>query len=199
MGHALLARQIEYVNIDSHKYLANQAEGKKNCTGHFRFQRNLLQIADPLAHILKLANQSSCIPWALFKLLLLWFWPSYLTCCLCKSKDLVSYHPPVLPELSLASFQNQMLWGLRQPVMSLLFVVSHARCLVPDCLSAPPILFDSDFSLQPALEVCSASLQVVYRVSCTDVVVSVVCLWNVCFILFLSPLIILLVTHLIVL
>lgn len=63
-------------------------------------------------------------------------------------------------------------------VMSLLFVVSHAGDLIANYISASPLPFNVGFSLGLNVEICSPSLQVIFRVGCINVVVAFMCLWN---------------------
>ena len=63
-------------------------------------------------------------------------------------------------------------------VVSFSFIASQAGGLVPDHISAPSTLFHMAFPLQLALKDMFVSLQVIYRVSCIDVDVALVCPWD---------------------
>lgn len=63
-------------------------------------------------------------------------------------------------------------------VMSLIFLVSLAVSLVLKHAFAPYILFTAASSLQLNWKAYTASLQVIFWVSCMDMAVTYVCLWD---------------------
>lgn len=148
-----------------------EGEQKIGAQQHFCFWRKFPQISAFVAQVLKLVSKSSCAfhSQVLFKLLLLcWVlcrviqcasslkqrlgfpWPLWLS----RSSVLLTFKASIVVTY-LASAGPQgwafLVWALilllLMLVMSLLIVGSHAGGLAPRCVSAPPTLFNVDFSL----------------------------------------------------
>lgn len=133
---------------------------------------------------------------------------SYLECWLNNGWDLVSYHPLDLlevmlifkaPCIKLHWLSKPDVTGTHIPsagpqclgalcgvlpscffacVMLLPFVINHADALVPKCASKLPILLMWSSLYNQLWVICSASLQVIFRISCIDVAVALVCPYN---------------------
>lgn len=194
-GPAMLARWMDHVRAGSCLFSAIDAKGgQENGTHrHFHFCRRLLQILVPVAHILKLANNSpSCIIQALFKLLPLCWVSGWaikpagslrvgtrfpIALCVPRVKPYYWFSQPDVTGTHLPSTGPQG-WSAQcgawsppssTPVISFPLAGGRAGYLVPNHSSFSPTLSDVAFSLWVHLwKMGSSGLQVVFRVSCNS-------------------------------